>query len=146
VVKKTKPRSRFSWTVVLLILIASPLAVAPTIVRGLSAAAWVEHYAERPTLPRPRRAAARDLVAGVERAVSNLAPLPQGSAAAVRALEIGQRTEPGDRDREAAILIYDGVRAACERARGRVIGGTGLAVVEGRAVALRDAARRAETK
>ena len=143
---KSKPSQGFAVAATTFVLAAAPLALAPTITRGLAAAAWIDHYGAQSSLPRPRRAAARDIAERVGVAVANLAPLPSGSAAATRALDIAWRTEHADKDREAALVIYEGVRAACEISRGRIIGGTGLAVIEARATALRDAARQAARK
>src|SRR5262245_27470175 len=145
--KKTAKRGAgFATTLVALIVLGLPLALAPMAVRGLAASAWVDHYGNTESLRRPRRAAARELVARVDAELWNLSPLPRASAAAIRALENGQRTENVDKDRESALVIYQGVRAACERARSRPMGGSGLAVVEARAAALEDAARRAGAK
>jgi hypothetical protein len=131
-------KRRSGWLVPLLltILVAGPLLVAPPLVRGFAADAWVKHYAEMVSLPRPRRVTARALVEKVDLAVQNLAPLPQASAAAIRALDIGQRVEQQDLDGEAALVIYRGVRASCNRVRDRLFSGAGFAVIEARAAAL----------
>lgn len=123
-----------------------PLFAVPTLIRGLAARAWVSHFASLKSLPRPRRASARALVEKAERAIENLAPLPQASDAALRALETGERVEHQDHDREAALLIYGGVRNACARVRSRPFSGVGFAVIEARAMALESAARSAPPK
>lgn len=123
-----------------------PLLAAPPVIRGLAADAWVSHYAALDGLPRPRRAAARTLVEKAESAMRNLAPLPQASAAAIRTLEIGQRTEHQDRDLDAALVIYRGVRQACARLRERPLSGSGFSVIEARAQALADAAQKAAAR
>ncbi|MEO8501152.1 MAG: hypothetical protein ABI565_09575, partial [Vicinamibacteria bacterium] len=127
-------------------VVALPLAVAPTMIRGLAADAWVSHYAALETLPRPHKLAARAVASRVCAAVMNLAPLPEASAAALRALEIGARTEHQDHDREAALLIYQGVRNACARVRSRPFAGPGFAVIEARAAALQDASQAGVSK
>lgn len=142
--KKTKPTTRFPATVFLTALMAAPLLVAPSIVRGLAAEAWVRHYAALDALPTPRRATAREIVARADRAVWYLAPLPQASHAAMTALEIGERLEHQDHDRDAAILIYQGVRASCVRVKERLFAGGGFGVIEARAAALELSARRGE--
>ena len=139
-------RTGLSATLFLSVLIGLPLLAAPAIIRGLAADAWVSHYASLDSLPRPRRAAARDLAARLDAVLMNLAPLPQASAAAMRVLEIGQRTEAGDHDRDAAIVIYQGVRNACARVRSRPLSGAGFAVIEARAQALENAARASAPK
>jgi len=123
-------------------IVGLPLLAAPPVIRGLAADAWISHYAALDGLPRPRKAAARALVEKAESAMRNLAPLPQASSAAIRALEIGQRTEYQDRDVEAALVIYQGVRQACARLRGRPLSGAGFSVIEARAQALADGARK----
>ncbi len=128
---------------VLTVALGLPLLAAPSVIRGLAADAWVSHYAALDELPRPRKAAARALVDKAESAMRNLAPLPQASAAAIRTLEIGQRTEHQDRDIEAALVIYRGVRQACARLRERPLSGAGFSVIEARAQALADAAQKA---
>jgi hypothetical protein len=128
------------------LFIGAPLFWAPMPVRGLAAEAWVSHYAALDSLPRPRKATARALVARVDAAIWNLAPLPQASAVAIRALDLGQRIESRDHDREAAIVIYQGVKAACARVRARALSGTGFAVIEARAAALENASRRESRK
>ena len=122
--------------VALTALIGAPLAWAPTLVSGFAALGWVNHYAAMEALPRPHRAAARALVARIDAAVNDLAPLPQASEAAMRGLQIAQRAFDSDHDREAAFLIYEGVRASCARVRERPLAGAGFAVIEARAVAL----------
>jgi hypothetical protein len=122
-------------------LVTAPLLIAPPVIRGLAAAAWVNHFASMDALPRPRKAAARSLIEKTDLAIQNLAPLPPASVAALTALEIGQRTEHEDRDPEAALIVYEGVRAACARVRSRPVSGPGFAVIEARAAALQDAAR-----
>jgi hypothetical protein len=134
-------RSGVSLTLVLLAVIGAPLAWAPTLVRGLGAFAWVNHYASMESLPRPHRAAARAIVSRIDAAVINLAPLPQASEAALRGLEIGARAQNQDHDRDAALLIYQGVRASCARVRERPLSGPGFAVIEARASALESALR-----
>jgi len=124
------------------LLIGAPLLWTPRVVRGLAAEAWVAHYAALDSLPRPRKASARALVARVDAAIWNLAPLPQASAVAIRALDLGQRVENREHDREAALVIYQGVKAACARVRSRALSGTGFAVIEARAAALESALRR----
>jgi hypothetical protein len=122
------------WVVIS--LLAPPLLVAPPLIRGLAADAWVTHYASLPSLPRPRKTTARHIALKTDLAVANLAPLPQASTAALRALEIGRRLELQEHDREAASVIYEGVRAACARVRERPLAGPGFAVIEARAAAL----------
>ena len=139
---KKKTSGLFS-TLLLTAIVGAPLFFAPRFVRGFAALAWVDYYASLPSVPRPRRAIARTLVARVESASANLAPLPQASGAAIKALEIGQRIENAASDRAAALVIYQGVRAACVAASGRAVTGSGFAVVEARAAALEDAARKA---
>ena len=133
-------------TLVVTALIAAPLTWAPAVIRGRAADAWVSHYAAMESLPRPHRAAARALVARIDAAVMNLAPLPQASAAAMRGLEIGERAQNQDRDREAALLIYQGVRAGCARVREQPLSGAGFAVIEARASALESALRAGTRK
>lgn len=128
---------------ILTVSLGLPLLAAPSVIRGFAADAWVSHYAALDELPRPRKATARAVVDKAESAMRNLAPLPQASSAAIRALEIGQRTEHQDRDIEAALLIYRGVRQACARLRERPLSGAGFAVIEARAQALADAAQKA---
>ena len=134
-------RSGLSPTILVAALIGAPLAWAPTVIRGLAANAWVSHYAALESLPRPHRAAARAIVARIDGAVLNLAPLPQASDAAMRGLEIARRAQEQDHDREAALLIYQGVRATCARVRERPLSGAGFAVIEARAIALESALR-----
>ena len=123
-------------TLLLTLLVASLRLLAPPVVRGLAADAWAKHFAEMESLKRPRKGAARTLVEKTDIAVRNLAPLPQASAAAIRALEVGQRVEQQDHDREAALVIYRGVRATCARVKDRLFSGAGFAVIEARAMAL----------
>jgi hypothetical protein len=85
----------------------------------------------------------RDLIERTGVAALNLAPLPEASATAIRALEIGQRAEREERDPEAALAIYRGVREICGRVRARPLSGSGFAVIEARAAALEDATTRA---
>lgn len=125
------------------VLVALPLLVAPAVIRGRAADAWVSYYGALETLPRPRKAAARHLVLKAEDAMRNLAPLPQASQAAIRALEIAQRTEHQDGDAEAALVIYLGVEEASARLRSRPLSGAGFAVIEARAASLKDSARKA---
>ena len=139
---KGKSGRSSGWLIVLVVALGLPLLAAPSVIRGLAADAWVGHYAALDELPRPRKAAARALVDKAESAMRNLAPLPQASAAAIRALDIGQRTEHQDRDIEAALVIYRGVRQACARLRERPLSGTGFSVIEARAQALADAAQK----
>ena len=139
-------RSGVPLTLALTALIGAPLAWAPTLIRGLAAHAWVSHYAALQSLPRPRRAAARDVVCRIDAAVMNLAPLPQASDAAMRGLEIAERANDRDHDREAALLIYQGVRASCARVRDRPLSGAGFAVIEARAAALGSALRAEDPK
>lgn len=139
-------RSGVPSTLLLAALIGVPLAWAPTVVRGLAADAWVSHYAAMESLPRPRRASARALVARIDAAVVNLAPLPQASAAAMRGLEIAGRVQSVDHDSEAALLIYRGIRAACARVRERPGSGAGFAVIEARAAAFESALRTEVSK
>lgn len=134
-------RSGVTLTLGLAVLVGAPLAWAPTLIRGLAADAWVSHYAAMGSLPRPRRAAARAIVSRIDAAIMNLAPLPRASAAARRGLEIAERAQYQDRDREAALLIYQGVRDACARVRDRPLSGPGFAVIEARASALERALR-----
>ena len=96
-------------------------------------------------LPRPRRAVARAVVDKADAAIRNLAPLPLAANAAIRALELGQRIEQQGRDKDAAILIYQGIRASAARARDRVFAGPGFAVIEARAAALEEAATRPQS-
>ncbi len=140
--KKKSGRSS-TWLAVLTVALGLPLLAAPSVIRGLAADAWVSHYAGLDELPRPRKATARALVDKAESAMRNLAPLPQASSAAVRALEIGQRTEHQDHDIEAALVIYRGVRQACARLRERPLSGAGFSVIEARAQALADTAQKA---
>ncbi len=140
--KKQTGRSS-TWLAVLTVALGLPLLAAPSVIRGLAADAWVSHYAALDELPRPLKATARAVVDKAETAMQNLAPLPQASSAAVRALEIGQRTEHQDRDIEAALVIYRGVREASARLRERPLSGAGFAVIEARAQALADAAQKA---
>jgi hypothetical protein len=132
------------WVVIA--LLAAPLLVAPPLIRGLAADAWVTHYASLPTLPRPRKAAARHIALKTDLAVVNLAPLPQASTAALQALEIGRRLELQEHDPDAALVIYEGVRAACARVRDRPLAGPGFAVIEARAAALLAAAEARKKK
>jgi hypothetical protein len=134
-------RSGLPAALLLTALLGAPLAWAPALIRGLAADAWVSHYAALQSLPRPRRAAARTVAARADAAMMNLAPLPQASAAAMRALEIGLRLQSQDHDRESALLIYQGVRASCARAQARPLSGPGFAVIEARATALESALR-----
>lgn len=127
-------------------LMSVPLLIAPPAIRGLAAAAWVSHFAAMPALPRPRKTAARGVAFKAGLAIENLAPLPQASDAALTALQIGQRTEHQDRDPEAALIIYEGVRSACALVRSRPFSGPGFAVIEARAAALSAAARSAGPK
>ena len=46
-------------------------------------------------------------------------------------------------DLEAALAIYHGIGEACARLRARPLSGAGFAVIEARAAALADAARKA---
>ena len=142
----SEKRSGLPVTLLLGAAIGAPLLVAPAVIRGLAAFAWVSHYASLESLPRPRRAAARAVAARVETAIMNLAPLPQASAAAIRALEIGQRVEQQEHDPEAALLIYQGVRNACARVRSRPLSGAGFAVIEARATVLHNAVRSSAPK
>lgn len=135
----TKKGSGVPVTLLLFALAAAPLLLAPPIVRGLAADAWVKHYAALPGLPHPGRATARALVEKADLAIWNLAPLPQASTAAILTLEIGQEAER-DRDQESALLIYRGVQASCARVRDRAFSGSGFAVIEARAKALEDSA------
>ncbi len=134
-------RSGAPLTLALTALIGAPLAWTPTVIRGLAADAWVSHYAAMESLPRPHRAASRAIVSRIDAAVMNLAPLPQASAAALRGLQIAERAQNQDHDREAALLIYQGVRAACARVRDRPLSGPGFAVIEARAAALEGSLR-----
>jgi hypothetical protein len=129
-----KPGLPLIW--IATVVSAVPLLIAPAVIRGLAALAWVEHYASLDGLPRPPRASARTLVSKTDTALRNLAPLPQASAAARRALEIGQRAQNQDRDAQAAIIIYRGVQASCASVRSRFLSGAGFAVIEARAAAL----------
>ena len=140
---KGKSGRSSGWLIVLVVALGLPLLAAPSVIRGLAADAWVSHYAALDELPRPRKTAARALVDKAESAMRNLAPLPQASAAAIRALEIGQRTEHQERDIEAALVIYRGVRQACARLRERPLAGAGFSVIEARAQTLADAAQKA---
>jgi len=137
--------SRVAATLIVTAIAALPLLVAPPLIRGLAARAWVEHYASLESFPRPHRATARDLVARAEVAMVNLAPLPQASDAAIRTLAVAELVERRDRDRETAIALYDGIRDACARVRARPFAGSGFSVIEARAAALGDAARRPAT-
>ncbi len=134
-------RSGVPLTLVLTALVAAPLAWAPTLIRGFAADAWVSHYAAMESLPRPHRAAARAIVSRIDAAILNLAPLPQASAAALRGLDIAQRAQNQDHDREAALLIYQGVREACARVRDLPLSGPGFTVIEARAAAFESALR-----
>lgn len=134
-------RSGFVATVALTALVGAPLAWAPTLIRGSAASVWVSHYAAMESLPRPHRTAARAIAARIDAAVYNLAPLPQASVVARQGLEIALRAHEQEHDREAALLIYEGVRAACARVRERPLAGPGFAVIEARAEALESALR-----
>ncbi len=134
-------KSGLPATWLLTAFVAVPLLIAPSVIRGLAAFAWVTHYASMGSLPRPRKAAARALVAKTDIAIRNLAPLPQASTAAIRALEIGQRLEHQDGDSEAARVVYQGVGMACASVRSRPLSGAGFAVIEARATALAESAR-----
>lgn len=133
-------------TLLMTVVAALPLLIAPPLVRGFAADAWVKHYAAMEHLPAPRRNAARALVKKTDIAIQYLAPLPQASAAAIRALEVGQRVQQRDRDRESALLIYRGVRASCVRVRDRAFTGVGFAVVEARAAALEASAKEPSSR
>jgi len=133
--------SGFLATVALTALIGAPLAWLPTLISGSAASVWVSHYAAMESLPRPHRAAARAIAARIDAAVFNLAPLPQASTAARLGLEIARRAQEQEHDREAALLIYEGVRSACARVRDRPLAGAGFAVIEARAEALESALR-----
>ena len=137
----TRPASLAALCIAFVAL-GAPLLMAPRLVRGYSAARWVEHYAAMASLPRPRRASAHAMLAKMAAAVNGLAPLPWASAAPLRALEIGERIEHQDHDRETALLIYQGVRESCAAARERPFPGAGFAVVEARAAALESAVAR----
>lgn len=126
----------------LFLLLALPLLVAPSMIRGLAADAWVSHYASAERLPRPPRASARALVERTATAMRNLAPLPQASAAAIRALDIGRRVEFQEKDLDTARIIYRGIREACATVRDRPLSGAGFAVIEARAAALEESARK----
>jgi hypothetical protein len=54
--------------------------------------------------------------------------------------------EQQDGDVDAAVVIYQGVRAACAQIRNRPFAGAGFAVIEARAAALEAAAGRARGK
>lgn len=136
-----KQISRLPATWLLTALLAAPLLIAPPVIRGLAAFAWVTHYASMGSLPRPRKAAVKALVEKTDIAIQNLAPLPQASTAAIRALEIGQRLQHQDGDREAARIVYQGVRTSCASVRSRLFSGAGFAVIEARAFALAESAR-----
>ena len=138
-----RKKSGLPLTMLATTLVAVPLLIAPPVIRGLAASAWVSHYSELPALPRPRRQAVRDLIERTGVAALNLAPLPEASATVIRALEIGQRVEREEGDRETALAIYRGVREACARVRARPMSGSGFAVIEARAAALEDAVARA---
>ncbi len=138
-----KKLSGFLWTSLATVLLGVPLLVAPPVIRGLAASAWVAHYAALPSFKPPRKTFARRLVEKASIAIHNLAPLPQASTAAIRTLEIGQKVENQEKDSEAALVIYQGVRSACEAVRERPLSGAGFSVIEARAKALEDAARRA---
>jgi hypothetical protein len=143
---KAKKKSSFRTTLLVTLLIAAPLLAAPPLIRGLAALAWTRHYEALGEFPRPHKATARALVEKTDIAVRNLAPLPMAAASAIRALEIGQRIEDIEHDRETALLIYQGVRATCAAVRPRLFSGAGLSVIEARAAALEDAARKAKAK
>lgn len=134
--------SRVASTLIATAIAALPLLAAPPLIRGAAARAWVEHYAGLDTFPRPHRASARALVARAEVAMLNLAPLPQASAAAIRTLEIAEQVEHRDQGRDTALALYEGIRDACARVRARPFAGSGFSVIEARAAALADAARR----
>lgn len=129
-------------TLLVLAVLAAPLLAAPPVIRGLAAFEWVNYYGSLEELPRPHRGAARALVQKTALAVHNLAPLPQASEAALRALEIAQRVQGLEGDPEAALVIYRGVREACASVRGRPLSGAGFAVIEARAAALEQAAQQ----
>ena len=129
-------------TLLLLTLWGAPLLIAPSLIRGLAASAWVAHYSSLKVLPRPHKAVSRVISEKADLAIQNLAPLPQSSAAAILALELGQRMQNQDHDPEAALIIYQGVRASCVSVRSRPLSGAGFAVIESRAAVLEDSARR----
>jgi hypothetical protein len=135
-----RKKSGLPLTLLATTLVAVPLLIAPPVIRGLAASAWVSHYADLPALPRPHRTAAREVVERTEVAALNLAPLPQASATVIRALELGQRIEREEGDHETALVIYRGVRGVCARVRARPMSGAGFAVIEARAAALEEAA------
>ena len=129
-----------------LLFIVAALLVAPAIIRGTGARAWVDHYASLDSLPRPRRAAVRALLEKTDLAIRNLAPLPMASATAMRALEIGERTERQDHDPETALMIFRGVRTSCALVQSRPLQGVGFAVIEARAAALEGAVEPRDAK
>ena len=115
-----------------------PLLIDP-LIRGLAASAW-SRTTPLPALPVPPSLGP---VPGRANRVTamNLAPLPEASAVVIRALEIGQRVEREEVDRETALIIYRGVREACA-ASGPTVVGSGFAVIEARAAALEESAAR----
>jgi len=139
-------KRRFPWMAATVALLAAPLLVIPSWIRGAAALEWVDYYASLDGLPRPRRAAARSLAQKTELAIRNLAPLPQASRAALQALEIGEQVQQAEGDRESALIIYRSVQAACAEVGGRFWSGPGFAVIEARALALSAAAERREAE
>ncbi len=133
--RKPKPAAD-GLALLAVILLAPPLLLGPTWVRGLAADAWTIHYAALDRLPRPARASARVLLDKAAVAMWSLAPLPQASAAAIRVLEVAQRVQYEAKDTETALVLYRGVREACQRVRSRPLSGPGFAVIEARAAAL----------
>ena len=139
-------RSGPTLTLLLTAAVGAPLAWAPTVIRGMAASAWVSHYGAMESLPRPHRTSARAIVNRIDAAVFNLAPLPEASAAALLGLQIAERAQNQEHDREAALLIYQGIRAACARVRERPLSGAGFAVIEARALTLENALRADSSK
>ena len=62
-----KQISRLPATWLLTALLAAPLLIAPPVIRGLAAFAWVTHYASIRSLPRPRKAMAKALSASTDK-------------------------------------------------------------------------------
>ncbi|MEO5763218.1 MAG: hypothetical protein ABIR28_13005 [Vicinamibacteria bacterium] len=137
----TATRRGFLPTLVVLALVGFPLFLAPGVIRGFAARDWVSYYASLDSLPRPRKNLARAIAEKADIAIQELAPLPQASSAAIKALAIGERLHNVEHDREASLIIYQGVRASCVAVQSRPLPGTGFAVIEARASALENSAR-----
>ncbi|MEO8361337.1 MAG: hypothetical protein ABI672_14995 [Vicinamibacteria bacterium] len=134
-------RSGFLRALLVLAVVGLPLFLAPGLIRGFAARDWVSYYTSLDTLPRPRKNLARAITEKADLAIQGLAPLPQASSAAIEALTLGERLQNAEHDREAALIIYQGVRAACVAVQARPLSGVGFAVIEARAAALENSAR-----